>query len=116
MDLLRRSGGAVRVRAAIALRGVGHRGGAVRAHRVRRREQAGRAQRSAVRPRPDAARGARCPLLARPGVVRIMPGVVVLDPEQRAMLNDALKGARTLVAELDARKKETDENPPAIDP
>jgi hypothetical protein len=39
-----------------------------------------------------------------------------LDPSDRAMLNDALTRARTLVAEMELRKKEVDAAPPAIDP
>ncbi len=47
--------------------------------------------------------------------VRIMPAVMELDPENRAMLDEALKRARLLVAELEKQKTETDASPPAID-
>jgi hypothetical protein len=47
-----------------------------------------------------------------------MPAVIELDPEQRAMLEEALKKARHLVSELEKQKKEIDASPrPAhIDP
>jgi hypothetical protein len=47
-----------------------------------------------------------------------MPSVIELDPEQRAMLDEALKKARHLVMELEKQKKEIDALPrPAhIDP
>jgi hypothetical protein len=45
-----------------------------------------------------------------------MRGVIDLDPSDRAMLDDALKRARALVAELEKRKKEVDLAPPAIAP
>ncbi|MGB7157461.1 MAG: hypothetical protein WBD40_05310 [Tepidisphaeraceae bacterium] len=40
--------------------------------------------------------------------------MIDLDPADRAMLEDALKRARHLVAELEKQKKETDASPPAI--
>lgn len=47
-----------------------------------------------------------------------MSAVIQLDPEQRAMLDEALKKARHLVSELEKQKKEIDGSPrPAhIDP
>jgi len=47
-----------------------------------------------------------------------MPSVIELDPEQRAMLDEALKKARHLVMELEKQKNEIDALPrPAhIDP
>ena len=41
--------------------------------------------------------------------------MVDLDPEQRARLEDALKKARHLVAELEKQKKEIDAAPPPRD-
>ena len=43
--------------------------------------------------------------------VRIMRGMVDLDPSDRAMLNEAMTRARALVAELEKQKKEIDAAP-----
>ncbi len=44
--------------------------------------------------------------------VRIMKGVIDLDPADRVMLDEALTRARALVAELEKQKREIDAAPP----
>ena len=45
-----------------------------------------------------------------------MPAVIDLDPSDRAMLDEALKRARTLVEHLEQRKRELDASPPSLEP